>query len=181
MYDYIITKPPLDEDTLAHYGVPGMKWGIRKRIDAMGKNIGDNAINKRKRKQASGKWGSSKGSNSKRARYMAKDAKLTRSKKWREEKNTTAAGKNIMKNTARNAALVGGATLAAQYAGSKAINYGLKKAGLDVGGVIKARPSAARIARNAALAGVGTAAVQYNKYAKYGKIKTKRFKDNRGK
>jgi len=26
VYDYIITKPPLDEDTLAHYGVKGMKW-----------------------------------------------------------------------------------------------------------------------------------------------------------
>lgn len=25
-YDYVITKPPLDEDTLAHYGVKGMKW-----------------------------------------------------------------------------------------------------------------------------------------------------------
>lgn len=26
IYDYIITKPPLDEDTLAHYGIKGMKW-----------------------------------------------------------------------------------------------------------------------------------------------------------
>lgn len=26
MYDYIIEKPELNEDTLAHYGVKGMKW-----------------------------------------------------------------------------------------------------------------------------------------------------------
>ena len=26
IYDYITTKPPLDEDTLAHYGIKGMKW-----------------------------------------------------------------------------------------------------------------------------------------------------------
>ena len=30
IYDGIITKPPLDEDTLAHYGVKGMKWKVRK-------------------------------------------------------------------------------------------------------------------------------------------------------
>lgn len=24
------TKPPLDDDLLIHYGVPGMKWGVRK-------------------------------------------------------------------------------------------------------------------------------------------------------
>ena len=26
MYDYIIEKPELNEDTLAHYGIKGMKW-----------------------------------------------------------------------------------------------------------------------------------------------------------
>lgn len=30
IYDYIIEKPPLNEDTLAHYGVKGMKWRHRK-------------------------------------------------------------------------------------------------------------------------------------------------------
>lgn len=29
-YDYIITKPPLDEETLMHFGVKGMRWGHRK-------------------------------------------------------------------------------------------------------------------------------------------------------
>ena len=33
MYDYIVTKPPLDEETLAHYGVLGMKWGVKKDPD----------------------------------------------------------------------------------------------------------------------------------------------------
>lgn len=31
MYDYIITKPELNEDTLAHYGVKGMRWRNRKK------------------------------------------------------------------------------------------------------------------------------------------------------
>ena len=26
IYDYVVTKPPLNEDTLTHYGVKGMKW-----------------------------------------------------------------------------------------------------------------------------------------------------------
>ena len=30
MYDYVIEKPELSEETLMHYGVRGMKWGIRK-------------------------------------------------------------------------------------------------------------------------------------------------------
>ena len=28
-YDYVITKPELNEETLAHYGVKGMKWHKR--------------------------------------------------------------------------------------------------------------------------------------------------------
>lgn len=31
IYDYVQTKPPLNEETLAHYGVKGMRWGHRKR------------------------------------------------------------------------------------------------------------------------------------------------------
>lgn len=31
IYDYIITKPELNEDTLAHYGVKGMRWRNRKK------------------------------------------------------------------------------------------------------------------------------------------------------
>lgn len=30
IYDGVINKPPLNEETLAHYGVLGMKWGVRK-------------------------------------------------------------------------------------------------------------------------------------------------------
>lgn len=37
MYDYITSKPPLDENTLAHYGVPGMKWGHRKQRVLVGR------------------------------------------------------------------------------------------------------------------------------------------------
>lgn len=40
-YDYIITKPPLNEDTLAHYGVKGMKW--RKHKTVTGPLTGDTA------------------------------------------------------------------------------------------------------------------------------------------
>ena len=31
IYDYVVTKPPLNEDTLTHYGVKGMKWRKRKK------------------------------------------------------------------------------------------------------------------------------------------------------
>lgn len=31
MYDYIITKPELCEETLAHYGIKGMQWRNKKR------------------------------------------------------------------------------------------------------------------------------------------------------
>lgn len=30
IYDYITTKPPLNNETLAHYGIKGMKWRRRK-------------------------------------------------------------------------------------------------------------------------------------------------------
>lgn len=30
IYDYVVTKPPLNEETLAHYGIKGMKWKKRK-------------------------------------------------------------------------------------------------------------------------------------------------------
>ena len=59
MYDYIITKPPLDEDTLAHYGVKGMRWHHRKgssnRPSSRKRNIkgkGSGAVKKGKVKTA---------------------------------------------------------------------------------------------------------------------------------
>lgn len=35
-YDYVVSKPPLNEDTLAHYGVLGMRWGVRRDIRKTG-------------------------------------------------------------------------------------------------------------------------------------------------
>lgn len=45
-YDGVISKPPLDE-ALAHYGVLGMKWGIRKELSSTGR------ISERTRKKVS--------------------------------------------------------------------------------------------------------------------------------
>lgn len=41
MYDYIITKPELNEDTLAHYGIKGMKWKKRKDKKRKDKYVAD--------------------------------------------------------------------------------------------------------------------------------------------
>lgn len=60
IYDYIITKPPLNEDTLAHYGVKGMKWKKRKakkksqkqKDDYVASHIADDIVSgKRSRKK----------------------------------------------------------------------------------------------------------------------------------
>lgn len=37
-YDYIISKPELNEDTLAHYGVKGMKWRKHKAKRSMSRS-----------------------------------------------------------------------------------------------------------------------------------------------
>ena len=50
MYDYIITKPELNEDTLAHYGVKGMRWRNRKK-GKKGSTDGDKNQLKAKRMQ----------------------------------------------------------------------------------------------------------------------------------
>lgn len=47
MYDYIIEKPELNEETLAHYGIKGMKWRkVKNRI----KNSLPGAAKRRKNK-----------------------------------------------------------------------------------------------------------------------------------
>ncbi len=57
MYDYIITKPELNEETLAHYGVVGMKWGVRRDIRRTGSisKKTKNKINKAMSKASYGK------------------------------------------------------------------------------------------------------------------------------
>ena len=48
-YDNVITKPPLNEETLAHFGVKGMHWGVRK--DKY--RSSDGSINKRGQRKKS--------------------------------------------------------------------------------------------------------------------------------
>lgn len=51
-YDYIINKPELNEDTLAHYGIKGMKW--RKHINRLKNNL-PGAEKRRKQKYIASK------------------------------------------------------------------------------------------------------------------------------
>lgn len=52
VYDYIITKPELNEDTLAHYGIKGMKWHkkLKGKYYSTKSKIGE-AVTKRNRKK----------------------------------------------------------------------------------------------------------------------------------
>lgn len=52
MYDYVTTKPPLNDETLAHYGIKGMKRSVRKK-DSKPKTLDEvyaNMILKKKKK-----------------------------------------------------------------------------------------------------------------------------------
>ncbi len=69
MYDYIITKPELNEDTLAHFGIKGMKWKRhKKRPISRKKNVTDNGkgVKRRNDKRLDIAWsaGSNNGNNS---------------------------------------------------------------------------------------------------------------------
>ena len=44
MYDYVSTKPELNEETLTHYGIKGMKW--RKKLTNGYNSVRDKLINK---------------------------------------------------------------------------------------------------------------------------------------
>lgn len=60
-YDYVITKPPLEEDTLAHYGIKGMKWrrrktkSSRKKDEYVAKHLADDIISGKRNRPSQSK------------------------------------------------------------------------------------------------------------------------------
>lgn len=57
MYDYIIEKPELNEETLAHYGVKGMKWNKSKN---KANHMAEDIIKSRRQMGTSGRTSSRK-------------------------------------------------------------------------------------------------------------------------
>ena len=72
-YDNVITKPPLNEETLTHFGVKGMRWGVRR----YEKNAGTKTAKRIKKfKEADEKYVKAKMSGNKQAtRYAKKEVR----------------------------------------------------------------------------------------------------------
>lgn len=193
MYDYIVTKPPLDEETLAHYGVKGMKWGVRKEYERVGRGIGSAAVKLRNRQESRGRWAKGDYKKLSTRLYGTKKQKLRNSSKWRTEKDATKAGKRIVKNALIGGAAVAGLTAAKYGAAAALTNKGFKifkdldPTGMIVGDLAKgtnkaiAQSAAKDILKNTAITTLGIGAFQTYRYAKYETVRTHRSASNRGK
>ena len=182
-YDGVIEKPELNEDLLMHYGVPGMKWGVRKEVERVGRKIGSKALQIREKKIAKGKWSGAKEGSRKAKKYNKKLRKLTKSKKFRTETNATKAGSQILKNSGK--AAVGSAVAVAAITMSSAALSKYIFSSFGAGDMFKAVSPSARsvtktILKDAALAAVTVGAIDTYRYSKYGKIRTKKSKENKG-
>lgn len=173
-----------------HYGVKGMHWGIRKKIDTGvskgGSKIAGIALKKRSKKNAKGKWLAPTGSNNTIGNRLRahNNKKFTKSKRWRHEDNAQKAGENIVKNMGKTAAISVGASVAT-FAAAKAVS---KKIFTAVGGKELGKAfakgtkiSPAKVAADAAVLSLGVGAIETYRYSKYGAIRTKRNKANKGK
>lgn len=181
-YDGVIEKPELDE--LYHYGVQGMKWGVRKEVERVGRKIGSKALQIRKKKVAKGKWAGAKEGSIRAKKYNRKLRKLTKSKKFRTETNATKAGSQILKNAGKAAVGLTVAGAAINMSSGAITKHVFNSFG--AGDLFKAiSPSAKTVAKglltDAALAAITVGAIDTYRYSKYGKIRTKKSKENKGK
>lgn len=182
-YDGVLEKPELNEDLLMHYGVPGMKWGVRKEVERVGRKIGSKALQIREKKVAKGKWSGAKEGSRKAKKYNKKLSKLTKSKRYRTETNATKAGTQILKNSGKAAigsAVAAGVATMTSLAVSKYIfdSFGAGKAFKTLSPTAKSVTKT--LLKDAALAAVTVGAIDTYRYSKYGKIRTKKTKSNKG-
>ena len=57
LFEYDITKPELSEEELEHFGIPGMKWGVRKERERKGKAQRRRKKKERIRRKVEKRWG----------------------------------------------------------------------------------------------------------------------------